>query len=151
MSSYRTQGRCLALQVLFAEEFQGLADSSIEEIIKMAAPNAPSEVRSFAEGLVTGILNQAKVLDERLSGASEHWKIDRIHPVEKEILRIGLFEITYRPDVPARVSIGEAVELAHRYGDDEAWRLVNGILAELGKERLIAEDKGDTPAAAAPE
>ena len=117
----------------------------------MAAPKAPPEVRAFAEELVTGILNQAKVLDERLSVASEHWKIDRIHPVEKEILRIGLFEITYRTDVPARVSIGEAVELAHRFGDEEAWRLVNGILADLAKERLTHEDKGVTPAATAPE
>jgi transcription antitermination protein NusB len=151
MSSYRTQGRCLALQILFAEEFQGLSEASVSEVMAIAAPKAPSEVKSFAEDLISGVLQQKEILDERLSEASEHWQIDRIHPVEKEILRIGLFEIAYRPDVPARVSIGEAVELARRYGDDDAWRLVNGILDELAKGRLGAEEQGDAPSASAPE
>ena len=106
-----------------------------------AAPKAPKEVVAYATELVGGIEAQQSTLDKRLEGASEHWSLDRIHPIEKCILRLGLYELTYKPDIPARVALNEAIDLAKRFGDDEAWRFVNGVLDKLGAARIQAEQE----------
>lgn len=138
MSSYRTQGRRLALQILYGEHLG--EGGTIADRIEVAAPKAPDEARQFAEDLVSGVLSQKDRLDAMLQGLSEHWRPDRIHPVERDILRIGLFELTYRTEIPARVILDEAIDLAKRFGDDEAWRLVNGILDRAAQNRLAAEE-----------
>ena len=147
MSSYRTQGRRLALQILYAENLG--EGGSVVDRIEVAAPKAPEEVRQFAEELVSGVLAQKERLDAMIRERAQHWSPERIHPVERDILRIGLFELTFRTDIPARVILDEAIDLAKKFGDDDAWRLVNGILDDAAKGRLAAEeDPGseETPA-----
>jgi N utilization substance protein B len=164
MSSSRSQGRRLALQILYAQEFTDPKDLRTEDVIHLAALTPPAEmsdgekevekvpswkpsrkraipqkVIEFAAEIIAGVRAQCATLDQRIDQALEHWKQDRIHPVERNILRIGLYELTYRPDIPAMVALHEAVDLAHRFGDDQAWRLINGILDRLGKDRIEAE------------
>jgi N utilization substance protein B len=139
MSSSRSQGRRLALQTLYANEVSASPPASVESLLEMAAPKAPADVLAFAREIVDGIVAQRELLDSRINEALEHWKMDRIHPIERNILRIGLFELTFRADIPAIVSIHEAVDLAHRFGDADAWRFINGVLDHLGKDRLAAE------------
>lgn len=141
MSSYRTQGRRLALQILYGENLG--EGGTVADRIEVAGPKSPEEARLFAEDLVSGVLAQKEKIDTTLHQLLQHWSPERIHPVERDILRLGLYELTFRPDIPARVIIDEAIDLAKRFGDDEAWRLVNGILDSAAKERIAAEeDKG---------
>ncbi len=140
MSSQRSQGRRLALQILYAHDLAGGKPAPIPDLIASAAPKAPGEVVDFARTLAEGVLQLKDQLDRSLQAALDHWKIERVHPVELNILRIGVFELTYRPEVPATVAVSEAVDLAKRFGDPEAWRLINGILDHIGKARLAGEE-----------
>jgi transcription antitermination protein NusB len=140
MSSQRSQGRRLALQILYAYDLAGDKPASLEDLIRTAAPRAPGEVMAFARTLVEGVLQLKNELDRVLQTSLDHWNIDRVHPVERNILRIGVFELTYRPEVPATVAVSEAVDLAKRFGDPDAWRLINGILDHIGKARLTVEE-----------
>lgn len=140
MSSQRSQGRRLALQILYAYELAGDKSAPIADIIESAAPKAPEDVVAFARPLAEGVLRLKDDLDRALQASLDHWKIERVHPVERNILRLGVFELTYRPEVPASVAVSEAVDLAKRFGDPEAWRLINGILDHIGKARLVVEE-----------
>lgn len=141
MSSLRTQGRRLAVQLLFAIEEGAGRDQPLDQLLAAAAPKAPKEAVDYATELLSGIEAQQAVLDKRLEETAEHWSLERIHPIEKCILRLGLFELTYKPDIPARVALSEAVDLAKRFGDDEAWRFVNGVLDALAAARIQAEQQ----------
>lgn len=97
------------------------------EIIPEAIP--------YAEGLVAGVVEKKGELDDLIRKFSQHWRIDRMSLVDRNILRIGAFELCYRPDVPARVVINEAIELAKRYGTDDSGAFVNGILDSIHLNR----------------
>ena len=88
----------------------------------------------FAASLATAVAAQASVLDERVTLASEGWPADRLGTLERNILRIGAYELE-EETVPAEVAINEAVVLAKRYATEDAARLVNGILGRLRSER----------------
>jgi N utilization substance protein B len=92
------------------------------------------EVDEFARGLAEGVERRAAELDTRIGAALEEWTVDRLGTVERNILRIGVYELE-EGSVPHEVAINEAVELAKRYATDEAGRLVNGILGRIARER----------------
>jgi transcription antitermination protein NusB len=93
-----------------------------------AAGESGEDREDFAWELVSGVWNRREELDAIVARFSKHWKIGRIARIELTILRLALFEILHLPDVPAKVAINEAVELAKRFGDDNAKSFVNGIL-----------------------
>jgi transcription antitermination factor NusB len=94
------------------------------------------EAECFARELFKGILEHAGEINEMISRRSLEWKVDRMSTVDRNILRLSLYELLYRPDIPKNVSIDEAVEMAKRYSGDEAAKFVNGILGSVGSERL---------------
>ena len=95
---------------------------------------ADMDVREFCTQLVLGTLDRLTVIDELLSEASENWSLNRMSVVDRNILRLATYELVDRPDIPPSVSINEAIEIAKRYGADEAPRFVNGVLDAITKE-----------------
>ena len=93
------------------------------------------EVDTFARETADAVAAQAPQLDERITAASEGWTADRLGAIERNILRIALYELDGE-DVPDEVAIDEAVTLAKRYATDDAARLVNGILGRIVRERV---------------
>ena len=92
------------------------------------------EIDEFASETAEAVAERAAELDERITAAAEDWPADRLGAVERNVLRIGAYELE-RGHVPTEVAINEAVELAKRYASEEAARLVNGILARIARER----------------
>ena len=92
------------------------------------------EIPEYTREVVDGASGMLRILDRRLDGATQGWSIDRLGAVERAILRLALWELSERPDVPAEVAIDEAVELAKRYASAEAGGLVNGVLGRLARE-----------------
>lgn len=90
-----------------------------------------AEIDSFLEGLVHGVADYKETVDQIISDHLENWTIQRIASVEKTILRIATYEITYLEDIPTNVSINEAVELANKYGDEKSGKFVNGVLSKI--------------------
>jgi N utilization substance protein B len=128
----RHKQREIALQVLFAGLFVGREEQAgvRERTLAAAAAEAgcsPDDL-SLTFQLVDGVVSNQAHIDERISRYSQNWKLTRIARLELTILRIAMFEMEFVPDVPAKVSINEAVELAKAYGDGNSGVFVNGIL-----------------------
>ena len=92
---------------------------------------APDEVKAFAERLVAGVLENKKELNTLIEKYATNWKISRMPIVDRNILRAGVYELLWMDDVPAKVTVNEAIELAKSFGDDDASKFVNGILDKV--------------------
>lgn len=137
----RHEGRELALKALYQMDIRGGASNEDLSIFFEAFP-AEDQVRTFALRLVDGVQRERVGLDKLLAGALEHWSIKRLSRVDHNILRLALFELMRLEDIPARVTIDEAIELAKAYGDNESGRFVNGVLDQLAG-RLKLKGKGE--------
>lgn len=92
---------------------------------------AAAQVRAFAEELVAGVTVNREAIDKRIEGTSKNWSIARMGKVDLNILRLAVYELLYRDDIPKSVTINEAIEVAKRFGTEESPAFVNGILDEI--------------------
>jgi N utilization substance protein B len=129
----RHQSRERALQILFQYDIHGKPGVWLDEFWKQY--QAPEDVKTFAELLVNGVLEHKKDLDALIGKHATNWKVSRMQIVDRNILRLGSYELLYLEDVPAKVSMNEAIELAKDFGDEEAAKFVNGIL-----DRVLASE-----------
>ena len=113
---------------LNAEELQDLLDSFA------AIRPAKSSVREFCESLVRGVAAHQQEIDERIQAATANYELRRIATVDRNILRLAIYEMLHSEDVPPVVIINEAIEIAKRFGSDESGRFVNGILDRVRGE-----------------
>jgi transcription antitermination protein NusB len=121
-----------ALQFLFGLDFtQYDWEPEIEGFWELH-PSRPS-VRRYAETLIRGVCTRQEEIDACIGEALENWTLDRVGYIERAILRMALYEMRYRDDVPTTVAINEAVELAKQFGAEDASRFVNGVLDRLRK------------------
>lgn len=135
--SARSKARKRALDLIFAAEAQGLsADKLLSEQIE--AGEGPSN--EYTLTLVRGVHENAARLDELISTYAEGWTIDRLPAVDRNVLRLGIYELLYSDEVPDAVAVSEAVNLARDLSTDESPGFVNGILAHVArdKERLTS-------------
>jgi N utilization substance protein B len=133
----RHQARERALQILFQYDIHGKPGLWLEVFWK--ENEAKNEVKAFAERLVAGVLEKKKELDALIGKYATNWKVSRMPIVDRNILRAGVYELLWMDDVPAKVTVNEAIELAKSFGDDDASKFVNGILDQvLNKELTLA-------------
>ena len=127
------------MQILFQYDIHGKPGLWLEEFWKPL--KADEETRAFAERLVAGVLEKKKELDQLIGRYAVNWTIARMQIVDRNILRIGAYELLWLNEVPAKVTVNEAIELAKDFGDDEAAKFVNGILDKLlsSDQRLEAK------------
>lgn len=131
----RTKARELALQLLYqADVTNSGVKEFIDDFFAMTA-NAEEEasVKSFATELATSVSDNLAVIDETIATSATNWQLDRMATVDRNILRLASFELLFRDDIPPKVAINEAVELAKKYGDLESGKFVNGILDNISK------------------
>ncbi len=129
----RRLARELALKVLYQHDLVGGdPERALETLCEEEA--ALPESREFARDVVAGVLGHRREIDDRIAAYARDWRLERIAPVDRNILRLGIFEILYRPDIPTGVAINEAVELAKVYAEEESSRFINGILGQLAKD-----------------
>ena len=125
----RRQSRELSLQILFQTEFA--PQMSLKDLSAVFEKTFDTTVMDYAMTVVQGVKNNIEGIDSKISKASAHWKIDRMASVDRNILRLGLFEMNFCDDIPATVTINEMVELAKQFGAAETPPFVNGVLDEL--------------------
>jgi N utilization substance protein B len=91
------------------------------------------ETRSYADESVRGVTGEREEIDRTIGSASEHWRIERMTRVDRNVLRLGTWELYHRGDVPTEVILDEAVELAKRFGSEESGAFVNGVLNQIAE------------------
>ena len=144
MASNRHLGRVIAFQTLYEQEFRLDAEDAkfdLDEVLKRNLNRYKGMVEDtdFVEKLVKGVNKEADKLDAQLQPIAPEWPIDQISRMDRIILRMGLYELTYFKDTPTKVVINEAVELAKSFGGDNSSKFVNGVLGTIYKNS--AEDK----------
>ncbi len=127
----RRHARELAVQFLYQYDLSGGDLKEALELFWQTQTDVPDAVRTFAEDLIRGCLSHRDVIDEKLRQYTEHWELPRMAAVDRNILRLAIFEMLRRDDIPPVVSINEAVEIAKRYSTRESGAFVNGILDRL--------------------
>ncbi|WP_164019379.1 transcription antitermination factor NusB [Pyxidicoccus trucidator] len=126
----RRTGRERALQALYQLE---MAPATVAEALESAwasseEPKRDPDAVKFARELVDGVQAHREEIDELIERHSHNWRLDRMSRIDRNVLRLGIFELKYRPDIPRKVSINEAVELGKNFGTEESSAFVNGLL-----------------------
>lgn len=137
--SNRHLARTIAMQSLFLWDFNGKNNQDINEIVKgnfvHFAPNFNDH--GFVHQLIAGVIERAKDIDKYIIKYATEWPLDQITIVDRNILRIGVYELVFDADIPSKVAINEAIEIAKAFGGESSGKFVNGVLGAIYK------DKGD--------
>jgi len=140
----RTRARELALQVLYQVD---LREDALNELLAVLWERADASdepiddsIKDFTNELVNGTLEKLDNIDNLLTTYAENWQLDRMAVIDRNIMRLAAYELLYMVDIPIKVSINEAVELAKKYGDVESGKFVNGILDKIGKKECKDKD-----------
>jgi N utilization substance protein B len=128
----RRRGREYALQLLFQIDLSGGSPADLFEDFWRGIP-ASVTVREFAEKLVLGTWERAELLDEEIGKSAEHWRLERMAAVDRNVLRMAAWELLFDRETPPPVIIDEAIEIARKYGGEGSGSFINGILDGIHK------------------
>jgi transcription antitermination protein NusB len=129
----RSRGREVALQLLFEREHNARSDrAGLEQFVRERLRDEP--IRKFCIFLYDGVLAHLADIDSKITAAAENWRLSRMPTVDRNILRLGAFELLFMQDTPAAVAFDEAIELARRYGSADSSAFINGVLDRLRRE-----------------
>lgn len=130
----RTLAREVAMKILFARSLGG--EDTWEEVLEQsqARDELSDEDKTFLENEVFGVERHREELDGLIGGYAKGWNLNRLAKVDLTLLRMGLFELLYLPEVPVGAAINEAVELSKRYGEEKSYSFINGILGTAARE-----------------
>ncbi len=129
----RRESRELALQFLYQQDAASRYPQEIEEALRgfWKMQEHPAGARPFAEDLARGVVQNLAAVDEKIKGIAQNWDFHRIAVVDRNILRLAIYELLFRKDIPPVVSINEAIELAKKFSTEDSGRFVNGILDRI--------------------
>lgn len=136
----RTLAREAALQYLYEVDIVGAEEAEdLGEFLARQVGRA--EARPHAARLVAGVLEHREGIDAELRAAAENWSLERMAVVDRNVLRIGVYELTRAPDVPEKVAINEAIDLVRRFSSEDACAFVNGILDRIKQGAAGAQEE----------
>ena len=136
----RHLARAIAMQSLFEWDFKN-GQEELTEIVNRNLAEFGHELKDaeFARQLATGVTQHLPAIDEIISKNAPEWPLEQLDKVDKAVLRLGIFELMFLKDVPPKVAINEAVELAKTYGGESSSKFLNGVLGALYKQHFPDE------------
>lgn len=137
----RTHARELALMALYQTDIAKLPIKESLEIF-WEEHQAEEEVKEFTTSLAMGTVENLKRIDEVIGHYADNWELSRMAAVDRNILRLATYELLYLKEIPPKVSLNEAIDLAKKFGDTESGRFVNGILDRISKVEGNLTQKG---------
>jgi N utilization substance protein B len=143
--SNRHLARTIAMQSLYEKDFHGEAAEKIEDIVErnLGEFGPGLEDKGFTKELVDGVLKHQKGIDATIVKYAPQWPLEQITVVDRNILRIGVFELKHSEAVPSKVAINEAIELAKTFGGESSGRFVNGVLGAIFKDMIAKGELKD--------
>lgn len=137
----RTKARECAFQILYQHEITDEAMPKVIDAFWQVRSGTP-HMRAMAERLAVGTQGRKHELDREISAAAAHWRLDRMAPVDRTILRLGAYELMAEPETPPAVVLDEAIELAKRFGEEDSPAFVNGVLDAVRRQVRPSERRG---------
>lgn len=164
MASNRHLGRIVAMQTLYEADFKSgvvaepdesesiPSQASLAEILErnLAEFSDSIEDTEFVRDLVDGVTNSQSTIDATIGPAAPEWPVDQIAKIDKVILRIGVYELCFKREVPPKVAINEAVELAKAFGGENSSKFINGVLGTIYRKSDFYEPEEDKKSADQP-
>ena len=129
----RRSGREAALQMLFQLEASGVSTDHAIELFWRTFEDADPEGKAYADAIVRGVADNLEGIDKKVTAASQNWRLERMSRVDRNLLRLGTWELMFRTEIPRAVLLDEAVELAKSFGTDESSGFVNGVLDRIAE------------------
>ena len=142
----RRSGREAALQMLFQLEGSGVSADQAVDLFWRTFEDADPEGKPYADSIVRGVADNLDAIDKKVAAASQNWRLERMSRVDRNLLRLGTWELMFRTDVPRAVILDEAVELAKSFGTDESSGFVNGVLDRIAENLGRRDDAPKAPA-----
>jgi N utilization substance protein B len=130
----RRKAREVALKFLYQLDQTGAQDPTPFEDDFWKRHPVDEQARVFAASLVRGAKSQQPAIDKRIAESTEHWDLDRMAVVDRNILRMAVYELLFEPAIPGKVAINEAIEIAKKFGTAESSRFINGVLDRIHRE-----------------
>ncbi len=136
--SNRHLARTIAMQSLYERDFHGERAANIDDLIErnMAEFGPGLDDKGFTKELVNGVLKHQKDIDALITKYAPAWPLEQITIVDRNILRLGVFELKFSENVPSKVAINEAIELAKTFGGESSGKFVNGVLGAIFKDMI---------------
>ena len=129
----RRSGREAALQMLFQLEGSGVSADQAIDLFWRTYEDADPEGKAYADTVLRGVADNVDGIDKKIAAASQNWRLERMSRVDRNLLRLGTWELMFRSDVPRAVILDEAVELAKSFGTDDSSGFVNGVLDRIAE------------------
>lgn len=141
--SNRHLARTIAMQSLFLWDFKEQPSSEIAGIIKNVFQNFAPQFndQGFVESLIKGVMENMDKIDAYITKYATEWPLDQITIVDRNILRIGVYELIFNEEIPEKVAINEAIEIAKAFGSDSSGKFVNGVLGAIYKDLQVIKEK----------
>ena len=133
----RTLAREHALKILYQFDITKRPIETVVDSYWKAEETKDQEIITYANLLAQGVCLHIKDIDQKISDYATNWQIKRMAIIDRNVMRIGLYELQHTTDIPPKVAINEAVELAKKYGDLESSKFVNGILDKIHKKEIV--------------
>ncbi|MCX5668359.1 MAG: transcription antitermination factor NusB [Candidatus Omnitrophica bacterium] len=129
----RTKAREYALQILYAVDITGDDPRDCVDRFWEGNEESSAEVKKFASGLVLGVSDNKKEIDRMIAKYATNWKLDRMAVIDRNVLRFAAYELLYVKDIPPKVAINEAIDIAKKFGGPDSGKFVNGVLDKINK------------------
>lgn len=137
----RTQSREWALKILYQSEItRGSVSAAIDDFLAREEAK-DQDIIKFTKRLALGVEEHLSALDKSIAQYAANWDLKRMAIIDRNILRLGVFELKMMPDIPPKVAINEAVELAKKYGDIDSGKFINGVLDKIHKIEILPNIK----------
>jgi N utilization substance protein B len=133
------------MQSLFLWDFNGKQEIDLDNLMKGVFENfAPNfDDQGFVKNLILGVMKNLPAIDKNITKYATEWPLDQITIVDRNILRIGVFELLFDEAIPAKVAINEAIEIAKAFGSDSSGKFVNGVLGAIYKDMDVKEEASE--------
>jgi N utilization substance protein B len=137
--------RTIAMQSLFAWDFRGKNNSYLKKMALYNFDNfAPGmEARDFLSDLIEGVVNNLDEIDSYIIKYATEWPLEHITFVDRNILRVGIYELLFQEDIPPKVAINESIEIAKKFGGESSGKFVNGVLGAIYKDKIQGKEEKD--------
>lgn len=129
----RTKAREAALKILYALDITKEDPQKCIDIFWESNDGEEASIKAFANALVSGVFKNKELIDKVISGYTTNWQLKRMAVIDRNILRFATYELLFMEDIPPKVAINEAIDIAKKYGDKDSGKFVNGVLDKINK------------------